>query len=64
MTTDERLAMLENALAALADIVEQRSGSFAHDQQPVVQILGEKFDVFREHIAAERYALRKGLGAA
>ncbi len=64
MNTDERLDMLENALATLAEIVEQRSGSFAHDQQPVVQILGEKFSVFRQHIAAERYSVRQSHGAA
>jgi hypothetical protein len=56
MTTDERLDMIENALATLADIVEQRSGCFAHDQQPVVQILGEKFQLFREHVAAQRFS--------
>ena len=48
--------MIENALATLADIVEQRSGCFAHDQQPVVQILGEKFQLFREHVAAQRFS--------
>ena len=58
MTTDERLDMIENALATLADIVEQRSGCFAHDQQPVVQILGERFDLFREHLASRRVSVR------
>ena len=49
--------MVENALATLADIVE-RSGCFAHDQQPVVQLLGEKFDLFRGHVAAQRFSVQ------
>jgi hypothetical protein len=58
MTTDERLDIIEDALATLANIVEQRSGCFAHDQQPVVQILGEKMERFREYVAAQRFSVR------
>ena len=58
MTTDERFDRLEQALATLGDIVEQRSGCFSRDQQPVVKILGERFAAFRDSIALERYAMR------
>lgn len=58
MTTDERLDRLEEALTTLGEIVEQRSGCFAHDQQPTVQILGERFEAFRETVAAHRYLIR------
>jgi hypothetical protein len=50
--------MVENALATFAEIVKQRSGCFAHDQQPVVQLLGEKFDLFRGHVAAQRFSVQ------
>ena len=38
--------MVEDALAT----VKQRSDGPAHDQRPLVMRLGEKFDLFRDHV--------------
>lgn len=54
MTPEDRLSRLEDAVANLSDIIEQKFGKFSQEANPVVVVLGLKLHTFVAEVAAER----------